>query len=47
MSIDDMQFGFIFGKGTTDDISSCDKFKKGTILGRRSCTMHLTESCLR
>ena len=30
MLIDDMQFGFMHGKGNTDAFSSCDKFKIGT-----------------
>ena len=41
MSIDNMQFGLIPGKGTTDAFSSCDKYKRNTKQRRRRCTMLL------
>ena len=36
VSIDNMQFGFMPGKGTSDAISSCDKYKRNTKQRRRS-----------
>ena len=41
VSIDNMQFGFMPGKGTTMPFSSCDKYKRNTKQRRRSCTMLL------
>ena len=41
VSIDDMQFGYMPGKRTTDAISPCDKYKKNTKQRRKSCTMLL------
>ena len=41
VSINNMQFGFMPGKGTTDAISSCDKYKRNTKQRKRSCTMLL------
>ena len=43
VSIDNMQFGFLPGKGTTDAMpfSSCDKYKRNTKQRRRRCTMLL------
>ena len=40
VSIDNIQFGFMPCKGTTDG-SSCDKYKRNTKQRRRSCTMLL------
>ena len=38
VSIDNMQFGIMHGKGT---FSSCDRYKRNTKQRRRSCTMLL------
>ena len=40
VSIDNMQFGFMPGKGTTAFLS-CDNYKRNTKQRRRSCTMLL------
>ena len=39
ISIDDMQFGFMPGCGTTDSYS--DSYKKNILLRTRNCTSHL------
>ena len=41
MSIDNMQFGFMPGKGTTDAIFIMRQVKRNTKQRRRSCTMLL------
>ena len=41
MSIDNIQFGFLPGEGTTDAISSCYKYKRNIKQRRRRCTMLL------
>ena len=41
VSIATMQFGNMRGKGTTDAISSCDKYKRNAKQRRRTCTMLL------
>ena len=38
VSIDNMQFRLMSGKGTTDAISICDKYKRNTKQRRRICT---------
>ena len=38
VSIDNMQFGLMPGKGTLMQFSSCDKYKRNT-KPRRRCTM--------
>ena len=38
VSIDNMQFGFMPGKGTTDAIFIMRKYKRNTKQRRRSCT---------
>ena len=39
--IDDMQFGFMHGRGTTDAILSSDKCKRSTSERTRNCTLPL------
>ena len=39
VSIDNMKFGFMPGKGTTDPCSSCGKYKRNTKQSRRSYTI--------
>ena len=41
ISIDDMQFGFMPGRGTTDAIFILDSYKKNILLRTRNCTSHL------